>query len=549
MRKLCALSLILCCSLAFSACERSPHANTPPGSLATSAFATTAVLLPSESPAASSVAPIPTTPLASLTATASATPSPAATPAATAPLPTPRPGEKLTGNDYYVVERNQRQGVVDKYGRTVLPCEFAKVNILSYYHNDPAQGTYKAEGPVLFFAIPVKVKLKPEKIIYEGYILDAKGKRLTEGTYQSAYVANENLITVFAYNDGIGGSGAVDCTGRLVIPCKYSQVAPMGDYIAAFTNQGSTVDFYDKAGTLFKSASVTNASIYGKYITAQDITGGFGLLDGNLKWVMAPLWTKIQEVSDDRFIVTKGDQSAIMDLKGTVIIPFFAGYFDCSWEPVNPEQMFFMAQSPAGIALYDYYGKLLFQSDLFFILRYYNGVFMEGTEKESILVDKTGKVLLPGVSNLQDWLPKQQLFVSNDYMGHQAFYKPDGTKLPLPNAYNIDCLTAERFLVRVDDFHFGICDSGGNWVVKPEYSYMSLNGEADVKFSVGIYPNKQFGIMDFNGKVLLPAKYDYIYSGNGNGDLLNARVGDISGLIDSNGKWIWYTSDYDTLMD
>ena len=57
----------------------------------------------------------------------------------------------------------------------------------------------------------------------------------------------------------------------------------------------------------------------------------------------------------------------------------------------------------------------------------------------------------------------------------------------------------------------------------------------------------RYGLIDEDGETLLPMIYDDLRALSF--DRYWAVMGDVSGMIDTTGKWYYTVSDYDTLMD
>ncbi len=131
------------------------------------------------------------------------TPGPAA--GSAPPLPTPKAGEELGFEDYFVVESNGLEGIVDKYGTEVLPVAFAQVKMVNYDYGGEywsGQDAFPPRGRVLFFAIPPRYfgeKVDGKRLL--GWLYNAQGERVNDQEY------NEVLLYRRTRAARLGGQG------------------------------------------------------------------------------------------------------------------------------------------------------------------------------------------------------------------------------------------------------------------------------------------------------------------------------------------------------
>ncbi|WP_249300269.1 WG repeat-containing protein [Feifania hominis] len=91
------------------------------------------------------------------------------------------------------------------------------------------------------------------------------------------------------------------------------------------------------------------------------------------------------------------------------------------------------------------------------------------------------------------------------------FYREDGTPVESPAFRSIGSLEQGRATVMLREGQWGILDENFNWVVEPQYQYIQSNG-------AGLYTVQTqtgYGVIDADGREILPAEYDYVSFWNG----------------------------------
>jgi hypothetical protein len=204
----------------------------------------------------------------------------------------------------------------------------------------------------------------------------------------------------------------------------------------------------------------------------------------------------------------------------------------------------FSASSPEGAYVFDSSGKKqLFLEEYMFVEIY--GDILIAKDKlyfEHYLVD--GKDAIPSAGCLT-WNDEAQILISSAYEAC-ACYTKGGEKLPLPIMKNIEVISPERFIYcQWGSYLYGICASDGTIIAPADY--LSLFQCIDTNFCIFIKSEagKQTqGVIDVaSGRILLEG-YDSIwYEGGG---LFGVISGKTSGLVDTNGGWLWRSDESTT---
>ncbi len=486
---------------------------------------------------------------AEATPTAPPTPSPQATTTQASAVPTP--DVALTSRDYYVVERNQRAGVVDKTGRVVLPFAFSKISKLGAYYWDNV-GAEDRNPTAFFLAVPYELKQgdSTESGFYTSTatLYNATGLAVTDETYSGGFYLNDGLLAL-CRSSANRGWGVMDTAGRIIVPFQYNQIVRYAQYLVGCDDDAKKMDFYDDAGKLQTTLAGSSGYVTQGYLTARDVKDRFGLLGASLQWLFLGQYQNVRPVAPDRFIGDDGTVSRLIDAQGKDVLPKPYRSIDVALDEDGKLAGYVCAtETVPVVAAYDAQGKLIFESNAYtglqaagpYYIAYYNG--------GSHALDAEGRRVLTNITaNVQYWWGNVGLFecYSPD-RGSASFVRPDGTAVPLPANRYAQCLSADRFLVAADDTHYGISDAQGHWVVPPDYTGLYPMSPDD-KTLAATSGDGLCGIMDYDGKWLMPAVFESVY-GPLDG-LLQARKGDRTGLLDWAGHWVWFTSDYDALDD
>lgn len=495
--------------------------------------------------------PVPAiTAIAQAIPTAKPSPNPLRLPTAT-PEPTARPANApLNAEDYYVIRKNGLAFVVDKNGKTVLKPGFFEVSVLV------------AGEKVFFFGVPSQVDAQNTKLLKTGYLYSADGKKVSSERFGYAYGIDDSLIAVSnlvsegdpgGLYDAPASIGVINTSGKLIIPYRYYSVYALGDTIAALRHGMDGIsfclDFFDYDGSPKGSMPVDlGLNDYVEQTGNSLVVHGAksGVLNNNLQWVIPADWDSISyDEHTGKFLLTKNDLIGFAEKSGKMIVPveYRMDSIAGSWD-----ERYYLLRRLDGLYLFDGNGKQVFYSNQYDKLDCSNGIIIGHSKDGCDIYDFTGRFLLSIQDNVNYYYPEQKLFSSE-----KGIYDAEGKRLPLPNAGYINCLTNDRFIVYMENGLSGLCNAKGEWILKPDYSNLTLFGDRTLVYSQPCNANPYtentvvFGLADIDGHILTgPEFYEFDqYSGG----LAIVRTKSLYGLMDKNLKWVWSTTIYDDLQD
>ncbi len=488
------------------------------------------------------------------------------------PLPTLRAGEELGFDDYFVVESNGLQGIVDQYGTQVLPVAFAQVKMVNYDNGGEywsGQDAFPPRGRVLFFAIPPRYfgeKYDRKRLL--GWLYNAQGERVNDQEYNEVCFIGEHVLRVWVDKGEQPGSGAISDEGEELLPLRYDSVEMIDDRIVASSNRDDVTDLYTAAGKKIRTMKGAlpfsdRVSVgQGKYLKGLALDrpdGGLAfdhppgeveaLIDRDLRVLLTGEDYSIDCLAPDRFTVRRGGKTGVVDSANRVIVPLCHGGVELMR---NGSKSYFCANAPdgpGGCGLYDLNGKALYDSEQYQRLRLVEGRLIAYGERQSRVLSLDGRDLL-GRDDVEDWLPAAQLYLCRDRdTQNVTLVREDGTELPLPRVPGIDVLAADRFLVWLHDDEVAVLDSAGNTVI-PAVPQLGRGYDMDgmLFYRVGEGAQQRVWLVDCDGNRLWQQPVDSAQSLWGRG-LFQVQVGPCHGLMDAYGRWIWSASDYVALDD
>ena len=440
---------------------------------------------------------------------------------------------ELHPGEYYVVERDGLKGVVDWCGREVLPIKYRVVSEV-----------FAADGRVAFFA--------------DGQIQLLGGGTLTDSHFLNASDFMGKFIVACVQDEKYDRRyGVMSRNGEIVAPFQYEEIWEIGDgFLGAkgsFKELPRDVDVYNGEGKLLHSKKINYKGVRGSYIVIVDKSGKrWGLMDRHFNYAVKPEWTDAWPSGNGCFIVTgtEGNEpSGVIGPNGRMILPVKYDVIGAQTDDGGTGTVYYIALSARRTYsyLYDCTGKQLLRSDRYFYLSYRHGLLVRRDRKAKhgsadaveIIEMKTGKVLAAATDIIWD----NGFYHCLDGNLKSFVCDGNGKRLPLPAADDIYPITQERFILTREipehTVETGLYDAQGN-ALAPMGAYDSL--EPVDGGHMLIYGNGGlFGIMDYDGVMLLPAKYEALkwYTGK---SLIGAQDGSIHGLIDLKGNWVWSAS-------
>ena len=350
-------------------------------------------------------------------------------------------------------------------------------------------------------------------------LLDEEGEILTDGDYDAIYYENGAFLTISGDLYGI-----IDSDGDEILPVQYTSIVPTGEG-TYFT---STDDPYDSiADELYLTSSdgesryiCSSQGFMGNFseglLCAASRDGLYGYMNSSGQWSIAPTYDTASDFCGGIAVVMRGSSYGLIDMSGNVILPIRYDAISAWVSSAN--------------------GSL--GGDLSMIIA------MSGDS--ATIYDRATMLPLKTIGDIKyAYMPTSGIAVlGSDSATYVYSYSSNSIVLTIDPTYALEVLSDERALVVDYD--------GGNVCI-----YDLTGAGADVSFSdvtgaYGMYDDSGactvcicredgghtlWGVFSLDGTEILPIEYDTITRSCA--DVFSVKQGSLSGLIRSDGQWIF----------
>lgn len=369
-------------------------------------------------------------------------------------------------------------------------------------------------------------------------ILDWEGNLLTDFKYDSVEFSPSADALVYS----IGGLfGAMTRSLQELVPCKYDAVAPDGEggfVMVAHSSASAPNVLHMFRGGKPKATGVKARFYWGGVteglLSANDAEGYYGFLNGQGHWAIKPAFEWAQSFTGGYSIVRQKGKTGVIDKTGKWTV-----------KPTYDDDRGLLSDGSAAILLRGTRAYFVRPSDgkpLFSLRLSKDGYVTIGPEKNVIAVTDKGK------STLYDNQGKVLLSLTDSYSFDLWSTQPEDRLLA--TTYNAGLLMDMKGKKLYEGQGLNYLDTVGGRALYTASRYkthmVKYQGD-DKAYEEPIYETYRYGIVDSDGKALLPMVYRLLYQ------LIPGRYfaqdAQKWGVIDPDGKWIVSGSVYDQLMD
>lgn len=479
-------------------------------------------------------------------------------------------------NGVGIVECQGKWGMINDKGQELIPCRYDGVQFLENTDNQIVR-IYKRE---------------------EKYgLIDTLGQMTISLEYDEIGSFRENRLAV--KRNGLWGF--VDETGLEVVPCRFRAVGNFNEGLAA-AKIGNKWGFIDKQGETVIDFKRTRVGNFSGGLAWFFEGARYGYLDRSGRVAIEPRFDKAYDFEGPVARVSKGGKYGLIQPSGKWVVR-------AKYNKIYPFDRYGLARVSFGdgalrYGIVNHQGKLLNKGGGYLEIRdFREGLAAARTRRGFGFLDTTGILVVADryskVSDFSEGLAAVQ------YKGNCGYIGPDGIPV-VPLTYS-KCLDFEdgKAVVYNGYKKAGLIDSLGRTLIEPSINrlYTFQNGKGLVKDEncrfyyiaeqVGYYDgyyqqagsfqhgiavvqsNGRWGVINQNGMVLVPPKYDKIdefedgfakvritgfsglsnlrgelivqpdyeyisYAGEG---LFRVEQGDKIGYFDMEGNWVWGLQD------
>jgi len=437
--------------------------------------------------------------------------------------PTSKQPEKSVALKYYTVYTNEKYGVINSKGETIIAPQYEEMILipdntkdvfLCTYDVNYAQETYKtkainAQGQTLFTQ-------------YESV------EALTNIDAQNTIWQEEDILKV----KKDGKLGLIDLKGNEILPCEYEEIAPLsGIKNSILTTKEGKVGLVDNTGTIIipneyvQITALTNTYADGYIIKTE--AGKYGVITPNKTKVLEAIYDKIENVyGNSMYAVEQEGSKKIIDNKGKTILE--GGYesikeiqsqyitikkdgkygiidtYNQEILPCEYEELQFVFGDNYIAKKENKYGIINTKGETKIPLEYNSLVYrkeagiLEG-QKEAInsdLIDNTLQVKISGIlSEFNVEKGYMKIRQGSEYSYYNFNFEPK---------QNTEILKGNTLYLSKKDGKFGYTNADGIVVVNYEYDDAKEQNEFGY---AAVKKNGKWGVLDAKGNILVEPKY------------------------------------------
>lgn len=436
-------------------------------------------------------------------------------------------------NEYgYALARKEKYGIVDKKNKVIVPFEYWNI---SRFQNGLAYGVRGEDFYGECEIDIINEKGSVIRMIEANYIDEFNGELALINNQNKFGLINKDYEVVLPIEydyiskpaDGYyivkkdNKLGAVDAiTGEIVLPVEYD-CAPGSDHNWEIEFSEGLIVF-NKGGYWYENEGKAGAiDITGKTVIPFEYTalGAFkngvayaykdnetlGFIDKANKTVIPFEYTSMGYVLDDGYIVYRGCKRVYIDKTGKEIFETEYELNKFDWENTDPD---------------------------YFIVSTYKEVLdingnVYGRDYKYGVIDKTGKIIIPFMDSSQqpiNQIGEYFIYTTRYEYDPKAYYdrlyviyNKKGEKIGESVEYPIYYGEHDIFLVKTDRYDnktpAHIIDSNGKPLFSPKYDICTAYSSKYDVFVVGKKDKKgniKYGVADKSGDILIPLEYELI---------------------------------------
>ncbi len=387
-----------------------------------------------------------------------------------------------------VYNKNERVGVIDIYGKIVVPTRYDDISFLN-------------EGMIV-------TKLDNALGVYT-----KEGKEVIPPRYDIIYDFNDGMARV----KKIEYEGMISSTGEEIISfrSKFRQVTKEGNYIRVIDTKDRQ-GLYDLQGKLIVPVSYTSINLINDYffIGKKEKTSGYVLIATTTLKPYSAEYLSIRDNRDKILIVeNKNRDKVILDVRTGN--PIHKGsYTQCTWHSTTRT---FQVYKEGKQGILDSIGNEIIPMGVYNDIDQLENGYIKVHKEGSGLADSTGKLIIP--TQYVDFrvLKKNGLIAVFNKARKWGIFDMKGNQL-VDFIYNdVRARTGSDYPIVQKDERYGMIDNQGNLLVACLYKSIKVRDN----YLVVRNAEGKYGTTDKHGKSLIPVLYDRCFGFKGYDIIVN----------------------------
>lgn len=434
---------------------------------------------------------------------------------------------KVTSKDYFAAYHNNKWGVIDSNGDTVIDPSYAEMIIVPNSKSDVFLCTYDVDYT---------------NNTYKTKALNSKNQEILTGYDQIEAISNTDANNNLWYEgDALKVKkaekyGLIDFSGKELVPCEYEKIEALEGIENAFKilKDGQYGIADDKGRivipTKYKNIDSLEKENTQKYII-QNAENKYGIVDSTNKTIVEPKYEAISKIyNDNYYVVTENGKQIVIKQDGTQVLN--GNYDKIVTILKNPEDgIIYKSKDKYGIMKLS--GEVVINPDYENIKETKKGVFIAKKDGKYGIIDITGNIKKEIKYKSLTYSEKADIYIAedeeykNEILNSDFETKLSGYLIELNETkgyielrqndeykyYNFkfeeqkpsNIFNSNTLFVSKKDGKYGFVDKDGKVVV--DYIYDDVTNQNTFGFA-GIKKDEKWGTVNKDGKVIQEPIYD-----------------------------------------
>lgn len=436
----------------------------------------------------------------------------------------PKTEEKTVANQYFTIYTDNKWGVINSKGDTIVKPEYDEAVIipdstkdlfLCTYDVNYIDGSFKAKainskGEEVVTGYDTVQALenydKNNNLWYEADMLlvsrdgkyglvDFKGKELLKCEYDSIEALKGVKGSILVAKDG--KYGLVDKIGATIIEINYKAIKPISDQ---FENGYIVTGSNNKMGVISRDGKVAVEAKYddvqavygnGKYVVKE--SGKWEIIDSEGKIYLKDKFSSVKSIDGENAVIVSSKNYGVMTLNGESKIK--TNYQDITY--VFDNNYIFKEKGKYGVINLD--GEVVVKAEYDSLIYRSDAGFFEGNKNSSVDTDFIGTDFTVKLSGILS-----EIDVTSGYMKVRVDNNYKYYNFKFEEKTNRDVLVSNTLFLDKKDGKYGYVNKAG--VVVVDYIYDDAREQNEFGYA-SVKKNGMWGCIDSKGKQVITPSY------------------------------------------
>ena len=404
--------------------------------------------------------------------------------------------EKTIPNRYFAVYTNNKWGVINSKGETVIKPQYdeaiiipdnSKAIFICTYDVDYSKNTYKTKV----------VNAKNEEIIKDGKfgLVDFKGKELLKCEYDEITALKGVKSSLLTKKDG--KLGLVDNIGATIIENTYTKIAPVSDkyedgYIVTDSDKKMGVINHNKSTDVeVKYQDIKALGGNGKYVVKE--SGKWQVIDTEGNTYLKGKFDDVVSINGENVVIKNNGKYGVVTLSGDTKIA--TKYQEVKY--LFDDKYIFKSENKYGVVNLE--GEELIDPTYESLIYRADAGFLEGTKPNEVNTEFMDNSLITKLVGILT-----EINIDNGYMRVRIDNEYKYYNFKFEEKTNKEVLTTNTIFLDKKDGKYGFVNKNG--IVVVDYIYDDAREQNEYGYA-SVKKNGMWGCVNQKGKVVITPAY------------------------------------------